>query len=129
MKVQSIRRSTVWYVVTDLLWKQYGRRIQRIRDVRLYEVSHSLLWVGMLVAGADEADAEATVRDILQSYSVIVPGQVFEVVKATSRSYGYSIKAPAHIKWAMGPGNTFGWYRRKGDAQRAADAHNRGDTK
>jgi hypothetical protein len=78
MKVLSVRSVTVWYVATDLPWKQYGKRIQKIRDVRLYEVSPSGLNVGMLVAQmGDETEAEATVQDILQSYgilpSVIVP--------------------------------------------------------
>jgi hypothetical protein len=54
---------------------------------------------------------------------------MFTVVKSTSRSYGYSIKAPAHITWAQGPGNTFGWYRRKSDAQTTADAHNKAGCK
>ena len=51
---------------------------------------------------------------------------MFVVVPSTSRSYGYSIQAPADVTWAMGPGNTFGWYKRKKDAQRRCDELNRG---
>jgi len=50
----------------------------------------------------------------------------FIVVPSTSRNYGFSIKAPADVKWAKGPGNTFGWYRRKRDAQHRCDELNRG---
>ena len=50
---------------------------------------------------------------------------MFTVVKSTSRHYGYSIKAPSWVTWAKGPGNTFGWYKLKRDAQAQADAHNR----
>jgi len=50
---------------------------------------------------------------------------MFTVVPSTSRKYGYSIKAPADGKWAKGPGNTFGWYRRKRDAQGRCDELNR----
>lgn len=46
---------------------------------------------------------------------------MFTVVRSTSRKYGYSIKAPADVTWAKGPGNTFGWYKRKQDAQRRCD--------
>lgn len=49
---------------------------------------------------------------------------MFTVVPSTSRKYGYSIKAPASITWATGPGNTFGWYRRKSDAQHRCDELN-----
>jgi hypothetical protein len=42
---------------------------------------------------------------------------MFTVVPSTSRKYGYSIKAPAAVTWARGPGNTFGWYKRKRHAQ------------
>ena len=51
---------------------------------------------------------------------------MFTVVPSTSRKYGYSIKAPAEVKWAKGPGNTFGWYRRKRDAQQRCDELNKG---
>ena len=71
MKVLSIRPSTVWYVATDLPWKQYGHRLQRIHDVRLYEVSPSGQNVGVLVAGKDAVEAEATLRDILKSYDIL----------------------------------------------------------
>lgn len=72
----SIRPSTVWYVVTNLPWKQYGKKVSAIHDVRLYEVSPSnpgrnVSAVGMLVAGASEADAQATAKDILTSYGVL----------------------------------------------------------
>jgi hypothetical protein len=50
----------------------------------------------------------------------------FTVVKSTARKYGYSIKAPSRVKWARGPGNTFGWYKRKSDAHQRADELNRG---
>jgi hypothetical protein len=51
---------------------------------------------------------------------------MFVVVPSTSRNYGYSIQAPADVTWAKGPGNTFGWYRRKRDAQRRCDELNGG---
>ena len=51
---------------------------------------------------------------------------MFSVVSPTSRKYGYSIKAPADVKWAKGPGNTFGWYKRKRDAQQRCDELNKG---
>ena len=51
---------------------------------------------------------------------------MFVVVLATSRKYGFSIKAPADVNWAMGSGNTFGWYKRKRDAQRRCDELNKG---
>jgi hypothetical protein len=50
----------------------------------------------------------------------------FTVVPATSRKYGYCIKAPADVTWAKGAGNTFGWYRRKWDAQQRCDELNKG---
>jgi hypothetical protein len=50
---------------------------------------------------------------------------MFTVVRSTSRKYGYSIKAPTEVKWAKGPGNTFGWYRRKRDAQNRCDELNK----
>jgi hypothetical protein len=49
----------------------------------------------------------------------------FDVVKALTRRYGYSIQAPRHITWATGPQHTFGWYRYKSDAQRRANEFNR----
>lgn len=48
----------------------------------------------------------------------------FRVVKHPRRK-GYAIQAPAWVKWAGGPGNTFAWYKSKSDAEAAADAHNR----
>ena len=48
------------------------------------------------------------------------------VVPSTSRKYGYCIQAPADVTWAMGPGNTFGWYGRKQDAQQRCNELNRG---
>ena len=53
---------------------------------------------------------------------------MFTVVPSTSRKYGYSIKAPVDVEWAKGPGNTFGWYSRKVDAQQRCDELNRGKT-
>jgi hypothetical protein len=49
----------------------------------------------------------------------------FVVVKSRSRTYGFAIQAPASVAWAIGPGHTFGWYRRRSDAQERADVHNR----
>lgn len=49
---------------------------------------------------------------------------MFTVVPSTSRKYGYSIKAPAAVTWARGPGNTFGWYKRKCDAQQRCNELN-----
>jgi hypothetical protein len=49
---------------------------------------------------------------------------VFTVVASTSRKYGYSIKAPAAVTWAKGPGDTFGWYKRKRDALRRCEELN-----
>ena len=49
----------------------------------------------------------------------------FIVVKSQTRKYGYAIRAPRHVTWATGPKNTFGWYRRKSDAQERADELNR----
>jgi hypothetical protein len=51
---------------------------------------------------------------------------MFTVVPSTNRKYDFSIKAPADVKWAKGPGNKFGWYRRKPDAQQRSDELNRG---
>ena len=51
---------------------------------------------------------------------------MFTVVPSTRRKYGYSIKAPADVTWAKGPGNTFGWYRRKRDTQQRCDELNKG---
>ena len=49
----------------------------------------------------------------------------FVVVKSLTRKHGYAIRAPRHVTWATGPKNTFGWYRRKSDAQERADELNR----
>ena len=49
----------------------------------------------------------------------------FVVVKSLTRKYGYAIQAPRSITWAQGPQNTFGWYRRKSDAQERAEELNR----
>jgi hypothetical protein len=49
----------------------------------------------------------------------------FTVIRSRRRSYGYSIQAPSDVTWAIGPGGSFGWYRKKSDAQRTADAHNK----
>ena len=49
---------------------------------------------------------------------------MFVVVPSTSRSYGYSIQAPLNVTSAMGSGNTFGWYKRKRDAQQRCDELN-----
>jgi hypothetical protein len=51
---------------------------------------------------------------------------MFTVVPSTSRKYGYSIKALGEVKWAKGPGKTFGWYKRKRDAQQRCDELNKG---
>lgn len=78
MKIVSVQPSIVWYVVTDLPYSKYGKRLRAVQDVRLYEVSPSSKPgsesnTGLLVAGKTQAEAEANVRDILQSYSIIVP--------------------------------------------------------
>ena len=78
MKILSVRPSIVWYVVTDLPYSEYGERLRAVQDVRLYEVSPSSRPgsesnTGLLVGGNTQADAEANVRDILESYSIIVP--------------------------------------------------------
>ena len=49
----------------------------------------------------------------------------FIVVKSQTRKHGYAIKAPPRVTWATGPQNTFGWYRRKSDAQERATELNR----
>jgi hypothetical protein len=49
----------------------------------------------------------------------------FVVVRSLARRYGYSIQAPPGITWAIGPGRTVGWYRRKCDALKRADELNR----
>lgn len=49
---------------------------------------------------------------------------MFRVVRSRTRPYGYSIQAPPHVTWVIGPGHTFGWFKRKCDAQQAADLHN-----
>ena len=43
----------------------------------------------------------------------------FAVVPSRTRRYGYSLQAPAGVTWAIGPGRTVGWYRRKRDAVQA----------
>ena len=48
----------------------------------------------------------------------------FQVVRSRTRQYGYSVQAPRQISWAIGPGNTFGWFQRKCDAQKAANVQN-----
>ena len=50
----------------------------------------------------------------------------FIVVKALTRKYGYTLKAPQSITWATGPQNTCGWYRLKSDARKRADEFNDG---
>lgn len=50
---------------------------------------------------------------------------MFKVVPAICRMYGYSIQAPPGTTWATGPNRTFGWYKRKKDAQQRADELNR----
>lgn len=49
----------------------------------------------------------------------------FVVVKSHTRKHGYAIQAPRHVTWAIGPQHTFGWYRRKSDAQERATELNR----
>lgn len=44
----------------------------------------------------------------------------YRVVRSRTRAYGYAIQAPLGDTWAKGPGGTFGWYRRKRDAQARA---------
>lgn len=63
-------------------------------------------------------------RDLNKIYAELT--SQFLVVKSLSRNYGYSIKAPKNINWAEGPQNTFGWYRRKSDAQHRVDVLNKG---
>ena len=48
----------------------------------------------------------------------------FTVVPHPQKNGCYAIQAPPFITWAKGPGNTFGRYRRKTDAQQRADEHN-----
>lgn len=51
---------------------------------------------------------------------------MFIVVKSRIRHYGYSIKNTGKsLSWIIGPDQTFGWYKYKRDAQRAADGHNK----
>jgi hypothetical protein len=52
----------------------------------------------------------------------------FTVVPSPSRKYGYSIKVTIAVTWVKGPGNTFGWYRRKRDAQQRCNELNQGTT-
>jgi hypothetical protein len=86
-----------------------------------------------MLTGAVEKGCVARLLDWLQEFApneweaVAKPQASFTVVKSQTRNYGYAIQAPPNITWAKGPGNTFGWYRRKRDAQEAADAHNRGE--
>jgi hypothetical protein len=49
----------------------------------------------------------------------------FIVVNSLTRKYGYAIQSPRNVTWATGPQHTFGWYRRKSDAQERADELNR----
>ena len=51
---------------------------------------------------------------------------MFTAVPSTSRKYGYSIKAPIEFTWTKGPGKTFGWYKRKRDAQQRCNELNNG---
>jgi hypothetical protein len=53
----------------------------------------------------------------------------FQVVRSRTRPYGYSIQAPPQITWVIGPGHTFGWFKRRCDAQQAVDVHNAADSK
>jgi hypothetical protein len=39
------------------------------------------------------------------------------VIRSRSRRYGYAIQAPPGVHWAIGPGRSCGWYRRKRDAE------------
>ena len=49
----------------------------------------------------------------------------FKVVQSRTRSYGYTVQAPLETMWAIGPGHTTGWFRRKRDAQAVCDASNK----
>jgi hypothetical protein len=50
---------------------------------------------------------------------------MFTVIRSRTRRYGYAIQAPAGVRWAIGPGRSFGWYRYKRDAeQRARELNN-----
>ena len=48
----------------------------------------------------------------------------FAVVPARTRRYGYALQAPPGITWAIGPGRTVGWYRRRRDAQKVCTSLN-----
>ena len=48
----------------------------------------------------------------------------FAVVPSHTRRYGYSLQAPPGVTWAIDPGRTVGWYRRKRDAQQACASLN-----
>ena len=76
--IWSIRPSIVWYVVTNLSWKKYGKKVSAIADVCLHEVSPTSrpgypTTVGMLVSGRTQTEAERIVKDILESYGVLKP--------------------------------------------------------
>jgi hypothetical protein len=47
-----------------------------------------------------------------------------QVARSRTRHYGYSVQAPRQISWAVGPGHTFGWFKLKSDAQKAAHVQN-----
>ena len=76
--------------------------------------------------------SQEAVKKALEQFEALSksPGReaMFTVVPSTFRHYGYSIKAPTDITWAKGPGNTFGWYKRKRDAQQRCDVLNRART-
>jgi hypothetical protein len=47
-------------------------------------------------------------------------GNIFTVVRSRTRNRGYTVQAPPGVRWAIGPGQTCGWYRRKQDAEQRA---------
>lgn len=50
----------------------------------------------------------------------------FIAVKSKIRHYGYSMKDKSGtVSWIVGPDHQAGWYKRKRDAQHAADVHNK----
>jgi hypothetical protein len=52
----------------------------------------------------------------------------FVAVKSRTRAYGYAVQdTTGKAAWVAGPGHTFGWYKRKADAQKRADVHNGAD--
>lgn len=71
MKVLSVRKTVVWYVVLDLPFKEFAPKLKKVRDVRLYEVSWSGDRLGMLVAGQSQVDAQDVAQDILRSYGLL----------------------------------------------------------